>query len=218
MLAQRSFLLPAYAPRALLSREDSALTPRETVLLAIVRDVCTQDLGDRFRDHIDQAFAAGMCAADLKEAILHLTIYASFPKVLCAIIAFNSAVGSGTRSTSTPTTAAPAVNLFAQPGVREALLSIDTDFADLAMRMGGEIWGRGGVTAKERAFMCLGSHLCNGTLDPIPVHAEIALQAGATEDALREALTHACVRTGQRARAADDMLEAFLAMRGEARQ
>lgn len=190
----------------------SALTAREKALLAIVRDVCAQELGERFQLHTEQALRAGMCRSDIKEAILHLTIYASFPKVLCALLALRAPESH--ELSSSVATPKPAINLFAQPGVREALVAIDPDFADLAMRMGGEIWGRGGMTQKERAFMCLASHLCNGTLDPIPVHSEIAMRAGATERALREVMAIACAfAPTSLGRAAIDSLEAFFATR-----
>ena len=118
------------------------LSVRERLFVAIARDVCRQELG-ALREHVHLARAAGVAPCDLKEALLHLVIYASFPKVLCALRALEQRVTPLRRRVrAEPPTPVPDENLFLQPRVRTSLERIDSDFADLAVRMGGEIWSR----------------------------------------------------------------------------
>jgi 4-carboxymuconolactone decarboxylase len=204
----------------------SSLTARERSLVSLVGDVCTQALGDGFAAHLRSAREAGVSRRDLKESLLHLVVYASFPKVLCALRELRTVLdrsetgerdGERDGEHAEPADAAtppPEVNLFAQPWVRATLDGIDGTFSEIAMRFGGEVWGRGGVTQKERAFLCLAAHVANATPDPVPVHAEIALRAGATADELRAVMAYACASASappEGARAARDALERFLA-------
>ncbi|HJV96135.1 MAG TPA: hypothetical protein VJ608_08870, partial [Albitalea sp.] len=48
--------------------------------------------------------------------------------------------------------------------VVKALKDLDPDFGDLAVRMAGEVWGRPGLSNRERAFVAIGYDVCNQTL------------------------------------------------------
>ena len=85
-------------------------------------------------------------------------------------------------------------NFITNQRVSDRLKDFDPEFGDLAVRMAGEVWGRAGLSQKERAFLCIAANVCNQTLDgPYQLHIDLALKGGATPEQIREVLLHMAI-------------------------
>jgi len=85
-------------------------------------------------------------------------------------------------------------SLLNQPGIRNTLVALDSEFGKLAIELAGRVWARPGLTQKERAFLCLAANVCNQTVDgPFQIHLDMALKAGATPKEIREVLLHMAI-------------------------
>jgi len=137
-----------------------------------------------------------MTRRDIKEAVLHLAIYGSFPKTLQAVRRLNQLYEifdrQGLYQTGDSTThPAPMENYVSDPEMAKALFELDSQFGDLAVRMAGEVWGRPGLSPKERSYLCLAANVCHQTLDgPFQFHVDMALKGGATPEQIREVILH----------------------------
>jgi alkylhydroperoxidase/carboxymuconolactone decarboxylase family protein YurZ len=186
-----------------------ALSAGDRALLGLVAPICESEFSGRFHDALTAAFAAGLGRDVVKEALLHLVIYASFPKVLCALRVLHATPEPA--NCTRGLVGLPPANLFFAPEVRTALEGIDLDFADIALRMAGEVWGRGGLTQRERALSCIAAHIANRTPALIPFHARIAFEAGGTAAELREVVSIAAAFAPRRiAEESSRELERFL--------
>ena len=88
----------------------------------------------------------------------------------------------------------PRENFITDEAVSDTLKDLDSEFGDLAVRMAGEVWGRAGLSQKERAFLCIAANVCNQTLDaPYELHIELAMKGGATPEQIREVLLHMAI-------------------------
>ena len=175
------------------------LGARELALVSLGADICLQTFGSTFRRHVGDALDAGATCADIKEAALHMVIYASFPKTLVAMQELGAIFSAldqdgGHAMGGTLSVTAPVANLFRTPEVKAALLAIDHNFADLAMRMGSEVWDRPGLTQKERAYLCIAAHVCNDTLDLVAFHGICAGRRAPIPEAQLRALVAANAR------------------------
>ncbi|MGI9336282.1 MAG: carboxymuconolactone decarboxylase family protein [Gammaproteobacteria bacterium] len=173
------------------------LSNKERAFISLGADVCNQTLDGPLGFHAGMALQHGATRADVREALLHMVIYGSFPKVLQSIVKLNELYAEydtkGLYTTGDGLTEPPPgdQNFVADPAVREALLGVDPHFGDLTSRMAGEVWGRGGLSQKERAFVSLGADVCNQTLSgPLQFHIDMAMRGGATREQVREALLH----------------------------
>src|SRR4051812_35906509 len=104
----------------------SSLSSKERAYLSLVVDICDQKLGTAFRRHVSSALHAGATRRDVKEVLLHLVIYASFPKVLMAVRELGSLYEEldtyGLYPTGdVPSHGEPDLNLFREPAVSATL-------------------------------------------------------------------------------------------------
>jgi alkylhydroperoxidase/carboxymuconolactone decarboxylase family protein YurZ len=169
------------------------LSNRERALVAIGYDVCNQTLDGPFQFHVEMALKNGATRRDVKEAVLHNVIYSNFPKTLQAIERLNRLYARFDKQKKYRTgerVSFPAVgadNFVAAPAVKDALLGLDPKFGDLAARMAGEVWGRPGLSQKERAFVSLATDVCNKNLaGPLQFHLDMAEKGGASRDEIME--------------------------------
>ena len=173
------------------------LSNRERAFISIAGDVCNQTLDGPFQFHVETALQHGSTRADVREAVLHMVIYGSFPKVLQSVVKLNELYAQydekGLYDTGDGVSVPPLgdKNFVSDPAIREALMGVDPDFGDLTSRMAGEVWGRGGLTQKERAYVSLGADVCSQTLSgPLQFHIDMAMKDGASREQVREAILH----------------------------
>ena len=157
----------------------------------IKADVANTTIGERFRTHVAAAENAGVTKPALREAMLHLAYYVSFPKAMEATAELVRICGPfEPERDAIDISAAPdasVVKLLTGGPVSERLREMDGGLAELSFRVSTNLWRRPLLTPKERAYMCLATNVCNQTLgDPFDV--SIALRTGATPAALREVI------------------------------
>jgi alkylhydroperoxidase/carboxymuconolactone decarboxylase family protein YurZ len=157
--------------------------------------VCNQTLAGPFQFHVEMALQNGATRRDVKEAVLHNVIYANFPKTLQAVAELNKLYAKFDKQKKYRTgqrvtyEGAGDNNLVSDPAVKDALRALDPKFGDLAVRMAGEVWGRPGLSQKERAYVSLATDVCNKNLaGPLQFHLDMAAKAGASRNEIMEAL------------------------------
>lgn len=71
------------------------------------------------------------------------------------------------------------------------------DFMNMAIdNVYGGIWGRPGLSRRDRSLLTIGILIQAGALDALRVHLNIALQNGLTKDELAEVICHATAYSG----------------------
>jgi 4-carboxymuconolactone decarboxylase len=74
---------------------------------------------------------------------------------------------------------------------QDAIATLDSDFATMAVEVGRHAWGLSELTMREKAFVFLAADLCTHSLGfPLQTHVQMALSQGVSLAALREAVRH----------------------------
>ena len=84
--------------------------------------------------------------------------------------------------------------LLGEDYVRKALdeaNDFDRDFQEYITECGwGRIWGRDGLTRKQRSLLNLGMLTCMGRLPELELHVGVALRNGLTKEEIKEVFIH----------------------------
>jgi 4-carboxymuconolactone decarboxylase len=173
------------------------LSRRETTLLQLAISVSLFETAAAFHRAVRDALDAGCSIGDVRELILHLSIYVGFPKALQSLqrlksldlSAYEISEGSLGPASDVPTFASPDYNFFLSPDIQEGLRRIDADFAELAIVNASALCRRPGLTAKERALITLASDVYHRAYEgPFQIHVEMVLRSGGTRAEIEEML------------------------------
>lgn len=84
--------------------------------------------------------------------------------------------------------------LLGEDYVRNALDEagdFDRDFQEYITECGwGRIWGRGGLSRKQRSLLNLGMLTCMGNLPELELHVGVALRNGLSKEEIKEVFIH----------------------------
>jgi 4-carboxymuconolactone decarboxylase len=165
------------------------LTPREKTFLCLVADVCHPHLGLPFELHVGMGMKQGVTKEDFRELLRHLGPYAGYTACAVAFERFLEVA----KHLRMPEPIAPerdegeaALAPGYPTGVLEHLGRLDAPLAEYVAQQAHHVWGRGGLSRRERAIVWLAVDVLYQTLDEsFQVHVDLALQSGASREDLR---------------------------------
>jgi alkylhydroperoxidase/carboxymuconolactone decarboxylase family protein YurZ len=166
----------------------SELTMREKTFLCLVADVCHPHLGLPFELHIGMGMQQGLTTEDFREVLRHLGPYAGY--TTCAV-AFERlleiARQMGIQEPMEPQR--PEEGAALAPGyptsILEDLRRLDGTFAAYVASHAHRVWGRGGLSRRERVIIWLAVDVLYQTLDAsFLAHVDLALQSGVSRQDL----------------------------------
>lgn len=183
----------------------SGLSLRQRVLMSIACDVCEQTLDGPLEFHIKIALENGATRQDVKEAILHMSVYGAFPKCFETIAVLQKIYAKFDEQGLYPTGGEvtypkPDFNWILDTHIKDDLIEFDAEYGDLSSRMAGEIWGRAGLDVPlERAFISMAGDVAQQTLSPegpFPVHVQLCLENGKTPQQVRQIISYLTIDVG----------------------
>jgi alkylhydroperoxidase/carboxymuconolactone decarboxylase family protein YurZ len=170
----------------------SQLSMREKALLLLAGDVAVGELGLPFELHTAMALSkASMSAEDLRELLRHVAPAAGLNPTSRAFERLAAVLAGLGQSTESHAARAPAPHPGA-PYPAEALAELRVADPRLAADIedqSAELWGRPGLSHRERLLASLAIDIAGGTLgQAFGAHARMALHAGITPAEIHEAL------------------------------
>ena len=171
---------------------ETHLTPRESALLSLVADVCTQVLGTPFALHVRAALDNGLDADDLRELFRFISYDSGYPAALGALERLADLERK--HDLAGPTGEGHEVNADGTgspmpAALRAEVCAVDPGFADymdLQSRMRADM---SRISVRERAFASMTVDVLYQTLqESFRAHVGRALGAGATPDDVRAAV------------------------------
>lgn len=185
-------------------KESSGLALKQRAFMSIACDVCDQRLYGPLEFHIKMALEQGATRQDVKEVILHMGVYGSYPKCFETIARLKEIYAEfdekGLYLTGDKVShSKPVVNWVLDTEVKDGLIEFEPQYGDLSSRMAGEIWGRPGLTPMERVYISISGDVTQQTLSadgPFPFHVSLCLENGMTRSQVREMLMYLTVDAG----------------------
>ena len=165
------------------------LSLREKTFLCLVADVCHPHLGLPFELHIEMGIKHGITKEDFRELLRHLGPYAGYTACAMAFerfleIAKHLRMPEPIAPERDEGEAAPAPGY--PTSVLEHLGQLDAPLAEYVEQQAHRVWGRGGLSRRERAIVWLAVDVLYQTLDEsFQAHVDLALQSGASREDLR---------------------------------
>jgi alkylhydroperoxidase/carboxymuconolactone decarboxylase family protein YurZ len=170
----------------------SLLSAREKAVLLLAGDVAVRELGLPFELHAAMALSkAKMSIEDLREIFRHVAPVAGlnpasrvFERLKAVALKLGQSPESNAVRTSAPHPPAPYPS-----GVLETLRAADPQLAATIEGQSAELWGRPGLSRRERVLASLAIDIASGTFgQAFAAHVRMALAAGVTRIELHEAL------------------------------
>ena len=185
-------------------QESSGLSVKQRAFMSIACDVCEQTLYGPLELHIKIALENGATRQDVKEAILHMAVYGSYPKCFETIARLKEIYAEfnekGLYLTGDKVShPKPELNWVLDTDVKDGLIAFEPQYGDLSSRMAGEVWGRPGLTPIERVYISMSGDVCQQTLSadgPFPFHVDLCLKNGMTREQVREMLMYLTIDVG----------------------
>lgn len=185
-------------------KKDSGLSIKQRAFMSIACDVCDQRLYGPLEFHIRIALENGATRQDVKEAILHMGVYGSYPKCFETIARLKELYAEFDKQdiyitgdkVSHPE---PETNWVLDTSVKDGLIAFEPQYGDLSSRMAGEVWGRPGLTPMERVYISMAGDVTQQTLSadgPFPFHVSLCLENGMTRSQVRTMLMYLSVDAG----------------------
>jgi 4-carboxymuconolactone decarboxylase len=144
------------------------LTLREKTFLCLVADVCHSHLGLPFELHVGMGMKQGVTKEDFRELLRHLGPYAGYTACAAAFERFLEVA----KHLRMPEPIAPERDegeAALAPGyptsVLEHLGRLDAPLAEYVAQQAHHVWGRGGLSHRERAIVWLAVDVFYQTLD-----------------------------------------------------
>jgi 4-carboxymuconolactone decarboxylase len=178
---------------------------REKLLQNLANDICRLQLGLAFRLHVQAALLHGIPYADLLALIRFVAPYAGYPASADALARLGElAVELGAD------TSAPASNNGPAEPYRDLATTDEWMARFLASRI-RSAWSEGALSRRELAFVALTADVAQQTLGAsFRLHVGLALDIGATPDAVRDAVRFTAEMGIAKATAALSELDAVL--------
>lgn len=159
------------------------LSLREKALICLMYDICMHDFGLPFEMHIEMALANEVPLADLHQAIVFSAADAGHSTTLGALVKFKEICGK--LNLDFPTGRAEAVSSRVDYFGGLPPTEIDKDLAQMWCAPMARFWSCSGLSAKERAYLCLAANVAHQTLGvSFEHHVHLARANGADDAAL----------------------------------
>jgi len=191
------------------------LTTKDRALATLAMAVTAGNMADALTFHANACRRVGWTGDEVKETMLHLTLYAGWPKVLAAIGSVGAALDQPVPERAPDGTALAARSMQAgsddanyRRGVetmaqvsRASGEAVVNGFKDIAPDLGryilefayGEVFSRPGLDLKSRELATVAALAVRGSVadaTPLKVHVAGALNTGATRTEIVEAVLH----------------------------
>jgi 4-carboxymuconolactone decarboxylase len=158
-------------------------TVREKLLQNLTQDICRSQLGLAFRMHVTASTMHGMCYADLLAAIRFIAPYSGYPAAADALARLKEVATEIGLDTSDPGEPAPPAD---SAPVQHLDASDDWMIKFLDSRT-ARAWSEHRLSRRERAIIAITSDVSQQTLKgSFRLHVKLALDAGVSEDDVRE--------------------------------
>ena len=167
------------------------LTMREKSVLFLAADVCVPQFGLPFELHLGMALKqAEMSVEDVRELFRHIAPDAGYGITAGAFQRLvEVANGLGIDPTAKGIPSGTTQRAVYSDDTLAELRALDRDFAAYVEDQSRQLWSRGGLTPRERAFATLAVDVIGGTLGaPFRSHLALAADAGITRKDLHAAM------------------------------
>lgn len=159
------------------------LSQREKALVCLMYDICLRDFGLPFEMHVQMALANDVPLADVHQAILFSAVDAGHPTTLGALARFKEICGK--LSLEVPRESSETTSSSIDYFCDLPPLALDKDLAEMWRTPMAGFWSGGGLSAKERSYLCLVANVAQRTLDvSFAHHVHLARTNGADANAL----------------------------------
>ena len=181
-LEQLAWRAPAHPDEAAnTDTPTTELSPREASLVEIAADVVRGAANPQFQTHLEIALMhAGLTHEEVRELLRHLVPYAGLSATAMAferMVELTDCPPAEAREDDRPDFAAEPEEY--SPWALEGIASLDRPFAGQLRRHTSELWGRPGLSKRERAMATLAVDLASGALGGLfAVHVAVAQQNG----------------------------------------
>ena len=167
------------------------LSMREKSVLFLAADVCVPEFGLPFELHLGMALKqAEMPVENVRELFRHIAPDAGYGITAGAferLVEIAKALGIDPDSKATRDDPAQRA-VYSEDALAE-LRELDRDFAAYVEDQAQQLWHRGGLTPRERAFATLAVDVIGGTLgSPFQTHLALAADAGIARGDLHAAM------------------------------
>ncbi|MDP9423395.1 MAG: carboxymuconolactone decarboxylase family protein [Pseudomonadota bacterium] len=197
-----------------------SLSQKDRALATLAMAITAGNQDDRVRFHVENSLRAGWTRVEIIELLIQMTVYVGWPQALTAVApamaAFAAAekpaslpkAGSAAAAIAGPRLASESDDARYQRGVatmgrisRSSGEAVVDSFRDVAPDLGryilefayGEVFARGDLDLKSRELATVAALTARGTAadeTPLKVHVAGALNTGASEGEIAEAILH----------------------------
>jgi 4-carboxymuconolactone decarboxylase len=164
------------------------LSTREKFLLCLANDVCREHLGLALRMHVQAALDNNVSYEDMLALVRFVAPYAGYPAAADAMAQLAAAAGQfGVDTSPQRATDGGAPGERVDPGYGRA--TTDDWMAGFIASRTTRAWAETRLSPCERAYLAIAVDIAQQTLGPsFARHVQLALDAGASADQVRDAV------------------------------